>query len=145
MMIKDAVITRLDVINTPGGNVMHVIKESSEGYLGFGEAYFSWIDEGAIKAWKRHKNMTLNLVVPVGEIKFVLFDDRDMSNRLFQEIILSIDNYCRLTIPPMVWLGFQGLTRKGSMLLNIANIEHDVDEVDRLEIDQINYNWSAMQ
>jgi dTDP-4-dehydrorhamnose 3,5-epimerase len=86
--------------------------------------------------------MTLNLVVPVGEIKFVLFDDRDASNTRFQEIIISRKNYCRLTVPPMVWMGFQGLSNDGSMLLNIANIEHDPGEVDRLEIDKMNYNWS---
>jgi len=141
-MIKDVVITNLDVINTPGGNVMHAMKETGTGYAGFGEAYFSQVDKGIIKAWKRHKNMTLNLVVPVGEIKFVLFDDRDVSNTRFQEIIISRKNYCRLTVPPMVWMGFQGLSNDGSMLLNIANIEHDPGEVDRLEIDKMNYNWS---
>jgi dTDP-4-dehydrorhamnose 3,5-epimerase len=86
--------------------------------------------------------MILNLVVPVGKIKFVLFDDRDESNIRFQEIIISRDNYCRLTVPPMVWMGFQGLSSEKSMLLNITNIEHDPGEVDRLEIDKINYNWS---
>ena len=38
--------------------------------------------------------------------------------------------------------GVQGLSSEKSMLLNIANIEHDPGEVDRLEIDKINYNWS---
>jgi dTDP-4-dehydrorhamnose 3,5-epimerase len=141
-MIKDVLITKLDVIDTPGGNVMHGMKETSIGYSGFGEAYFSQVNESAIKAWKRHKNMTLNLVVPVGKIKFVLFDDRDESNIRFQEVIISRDNYCRLTVPPMVWMGFQGLSSEESMLLNIANIEHDPGEVDRLEIDKINYDWS---
>ena len=141
-MIKDVLITKLDVIDAPGGNVMHGMKETSIGYSGFGEAYFSQVDKGIIKAWKRHKNMTLNLIVPVGKIKFVLFDDRDESNIRFQEIIISRDNYCRLTVPPMVWMGFQGLSSEKSMLLNITNIEHDPGEVDRLEIDKINYNWS---
>ena len=141
-MIKDVLITKLDVIDAPGGNVMHGMKETSIGYSGFGEAYFSQVDKGIIKAWKRHKNMTLNLIVPVGKIKFVLFDDRDESNIRFQEIIISRDNYCRLTVPPMVWMGFQGLSSEKSMLLNIANIEHDPGEVHSLEIDKINYDWS---
>ena len=141
-MIKDIVVTHLDVIDTPSGNVMHGMKETSAGYAGFGEAYFSQVDKGAIKAWKRHKKMTLNLVVPVGKIKFVLFDDREVSNTQFQEVIISKDNYCRLTLPPMVWIGFQGLSNGRSMLLNIANIEHDLSEVDRLEIEKINYDWS---
>lgn len=141
-MIKDIVVTHLDVIDTPGGYVMHGMKETSAGYAGFGEAYFSQVNKGAIKAWKRHKKMTLNLVVPVGKIKFVLFDDRELLNTQFQEVIISKDNYCRLTLPPMVWMGFQGLSNSSSMLLNIANIEHDPSEVDRLEIEKINYDWS---
>ena len=140
-MIKDVLITELDVINTLGGNVMHAMKKNSIGYAGFGEGYFSQIDKDAIKAWKRHKRMILNLVVPVGEIKFVLFDDRDKLNTQFQEITISRSNYCRLTIPPMIWMGFQGLSLNGSMLLNISNIEHDPDEVSRLKIDKIKYNW----
>ena len=27
-----------------------------ESYKGFGEAYFSWVEPGAIKAWKQHLN-----------------------------------------------------------------------------------------
>ena len=142
VMIKDVLITKLDVIDTPGGSVMHAMKESSIGYSGFGEAYFSQVDKGAVKAWKRHKKMTLNLIVPVGEVRFVLFDDREILSAQFQEIIISKNNYCRLTVPPMIWMGFQGLSDGDSMLLNIADIEHDPNEVDRKEIEKINYNWS---
>ena len=141
-MIKDVLITKLDVIDTPGGNVMHAMKESSIGYSGFGEACFSKVNQRAVKAWKRHKEMTLNLMVPLGEVRFVLFDDREVLSPQFQEIIISKNNYCRLTIPPMIWMGFQGLSDGESMLLNIADIEHDPDEVDRKEIEKINYNWS---
>ena len=140
-MIKKVVITKLDIIDTLGGSVMHAMKVSSAGYAGFSEAYFSQVDQGAIKAWKRHNKMTLNLVVPVGEIRFVLFDDRELSNTQFQEVIISKDNYCRLTVPPMVWMGFQGLSESSAMLLNIADIEHDPDEVDRKEIEEIKFNW----
>jgi dTDP-4-dehydrorhamnose 3,5-epimerase len=142
-MIKDMVITKLDIIDTLGGNVMRAMKESSVGYAGFGEAYFSQVDKGAIKAWKRHKKMTLNLVVPVGEIRFVLFDDREVSDTQFKEVIISKDNYYRFTVPPMIWMGFQGLADGRSMLLNIANMEHDPNEVDQKEISEINYNWSV--
>ena len=141
-MIKDVLITKLDVIDTPGGSVMHAMKESSIGYSGFGEAYFSQVNKRAVKAWKRHKKMTLNLIVPLGEVRFVLFDDREILSPQFQEIIISKNNYCRLTVPPMIWMGFQGLSDGDSMLLNIADIEHDPNEVDRKEIEKINYNWS---
>jgi dTDP-4-dehydrorhamnose 3,5-epimerase len=141
-MIKDLLVTKLDVIETLGGNVLHGMKKTSDGYSGFGEAYFSQIEKGIVKAWKRHKKMTLNLIVPVGEIRFVLFDDRNPSNTQFHEITISKDNYFRLTVPPMVWVGFQGLADDGSMLLNIADIEHNPSEVDKKNIEQIEFNWS---
>ena len=142
-MINDVLLTPLDIIETLGGNIMHAMKEIDAGFYGFGEAYFSEVNFNSIKAWKRHKEMTLNLVVPVGKIKFVLFDNREGSNNQFQEIIISRDNYCRLTVPPMVWVGFKGLSETGSMLLNIANIGHDPLEVDRKNIKEIEFNWNS--
>jgi dTDP-4-dehydrorhamnose 3,5-epimerase len=141
-MIEGVIITQLDIIDTPGGNVMHAMKVTSAGYSKFGEAYFSQAHSGAIKAWKRHKAMVLNLVVPVGAIRFVLYDDRKTSGGKFQEVILSKENYCRLTIPPMIWVGFQGLDSDVSLLLNIANIVHLPEESDRKPIDSIKYEWS---
>ena len=142
-MIRDVLLTPLNVIETPGGNVMHAMKEVDAGFYGFGEAYFSEVSFNSIKAWKRHKVMALNLIVPVGKIKFVIFDNREGSNNQFQEIIISRDNYCRLTVPPMVWVGFKGLSETGSMLLNIANIEHNPLEVDRKNINEIVFNWDS--
>ena len=141
-MIKDLLITPLDIIETPGGNVMHAMKEIDTGFFGFGEAYFSEIKPGSIKAWKRHREMTLNLIVPLGEVKFVLFDDRKGSNNRFQEVIISKENYCRLTVPPMIWVGFKGLSSFKSILLNIASIPHNPKEVDKKEIDKIEFDWN---
>ena len=141
-MIKDLIITPLQVIDVPGGNVSHAIKKSSNGFVGFGEAYFSQINSGSIKAWKRHRLMTLNLIVVFGVIRFVIFDDRNSSKIQFQEIVISSENYSRLTIPPMLWVGFQGLSSGNSMLLNFANIEHDPSEIDKRKIEQIEYDWS---
>jgi len=141
-MIDGVLVTPLSIIDTPGGDVMHTMKQSDPGYVGFGEAYFSQVSHGAIKAWKRHREMTLNLSVPVGEVRFVLHDDRD-GCQIFQELVLSPSNYCRLTVPPMVWVGFQGLNPEGSMVLNIANLEHDPIEIDRKDINQIDYKWET--
>ena len=140
-MIKGVIITPLKIIDTPGGNVMHAMKESDTGCDNFGEAYFSEINHNAIKAWKRHKEMTLNIIVPAGKIKFVLFDDREATNSQFQEVIISRNNYCRLTIPPMVWVGFQGLSDGVSLLLNIANIRHNPEESETRNIEEIEFNW----
>jgi len=140
-MIRGLKVTPLDVFQTAGGDVMHAMKKSDVGFIKFGEAYFSNIEYHSVKAWKRHHNMTLNLVVPVGRVKFVILDDRMQDKPELQEIFISKDNYCRITIPPMVWLGFQGLSKGNSVLLNIADMEHDPDEVDRKAITEIDYDW----
>ena len=85
--------------------------------------------------------MTLNLIVPIGEVRFILCDDQNTVNN-FQEVILSdVSNYFRLTVPPMMWFAFQGLDQKGSVVLNIANIEHSPYEVERRELNEIEFNW----
>ena len=142
MAINGVTTTPLSIIDTQGGDVFHAMKASDHGYSGFGEAYFSTIEPKSIKGWKRHREMILNLVVPIGAVRFILFDDRENHNQ-FQEIILSIAaGYSRLTIPPMIWLGFQGLDKQTSLVLNIANIEHSPEEIEHKELDEINFNWS---
>ena len=64
-MIEDVVLTPLKIIDAPDGRVFHAIKNIDPGFDDFGEAYFSEINSKKIKAWKRHREMTLNLVVPV--------------------------------------------------------------------------------
>lgn len=138
------IITPLKQICTPKGDVFHALKKSSDGFYGFGEAYFSTIKEGDIKGWKKHTEMVLNIIVPVGEIEFVLFDDRKESSSIneFLSIKLSKNNYQRLTIPNGVWVSFKGLSEKISMLLNIASIEHNPDESICIGLNEIAYEWS---
>ena len=86
--------------------------------------------------------MTLNYVCIECRVKFVLYDDRDNKNCVFQELVISKSNYCRLTIPPMIWVGFQGLSSSESILLNIADIKHDPEEIDKKNMKEIEFNWS---
>ena len=65
---------------------MHVLKSSDRGFEKFGEAYFSCINSCAVKAWKKHTLMTLNLVVPIGKVKFV-FHDKNNPDEFREEII----------------------------------------------------------
>jgi dTDP-4-dehydrorhamnose 3,5-epimerase len=144
-MIDGVLITTLKVIDVTGGDVLHAMKSADNGYEGFGEAYFSIIKKGIVKCWKLHKEMTLNLVVPEGSVRFILFDERKGSSTFgdFQEVVLSRENYRRLTVPPMVWLGFQGMGEKDSMLLNIANIPHNPNEMLYKKISEIDFDWEV--
>jgi len=142
-IIKDLILTPLKQINHPKGDIYHGMKESDNGFYGFGEAYFSTIIKNEIKGWKKHTRMVLNLIVPVGEIEFVIYDDRVESptyNNFFS-VMLSQKNYKRLTIPFGVWMAFKGIGEETNMLLNIASIEHNPSEAFTKELDEIKYNW----
>jgi dTDP-4-dehydrorhamnose 3,5-epimerase len=134
--IADILLTPLRVIRGESGNVMHALKQQEESFQGFGEAYFSTVVKNSVKGWKKHRRMILNLIVPVGAIKFVLYDDRLASKtyQTIQEIILSIDNYQRLTVPPGIWMAFQGVGDTDNILLNIASIPHDPLEAENLPV-----------
>jgi dTDP-4-dehydrorhamnose 3,5-epimerase len=142
MMLLTAIeMTPLKRINTSGGDVLHALKREDVGYAGFGEAYLSWISGGMIKGWKRHTKMTMNIVVPVGQVRFVfrIAGANGLDEYRVEEI--GVDNYARITVPPGVWFAFQGLDSPASLVMNIANIPHDPNEVERMGLDEINYAW----
>ena len=130
-------VTSLKRIAVSGGDVLHAMKKSDSGYMGFGEAYLSLVEFGAVKAWKRHLQMTLNLIVPVGRVRFVFVD----STGSVKEVIAGEDHYVRLTVPPGIWFGFQGISEGAAVLLNIANIEHSPEEIERKELNEFEYDW----
>ncbi|QWE27020.1 dTDP-4-dehydrorhamnose 3,5-epimerase [Polynucleobacter sp. AP-Ainpum-60-G11] len=127
-----------------GGHVCHGLKSSDDSFCGYGEAYFSVIKGLTIRPWKLHNLMTLNLIVILGEVKFVVADLRNNSNTIGQtrEFILNDnDRYGRLTVYPGIWVAMQGNTIGKNIILNIANIEHSEDEIVREGIDFINHDW----
>ena len=139
MSLDDILITPLARIETAGGDVLHAMKQNDAGYTGFGEAYFSWANAGAIKAWKRHMRMTMNVIVPAGKVRFVFCLDAADDFRVEE---IGVDRYVRITVPPGIWFGFQGLAEQQSLVLNIANISHDPKEIQRLTLSEIKYEWN---
>ena len=134
-------ITNLSKIPTEGGDIFHVLKNSESSFKGFGEAYFSNINYKKIKAWKRHIKMTCNLIVPYGKVKFVFYEE-ETDTKINYEI--GRDNYVRITVLPKIWFGFEGLHYPSSLILNVADIPHSPNEVERKDIDSSNFNWSSL-
>ena len=137
--VDEVFTTPLNRIKVVGGDVLHALKRSDLGYVDFGEVYFSIVEEGAIKAWKKHRRMTLNIVVPVGSVLFTVLDDQGR----IREEELGENRYVRLTVPPGIWFGFKGLFSPHSILMNIADLPHDATEVERRSIYDLNYDWDT--
>ena len=145
-IIEGVVLTPLKQIKDERGAVFHVMKNNSETFYSFGEAYFSKINEKIVKGWKSHKEMKQNFCVPYGKLKLVLFDNRINSNSkgVINEIILSDDqNYIRVTIPENIWYSFKCLSDDYCLLLNIANIKHKKNESIQMDLNNniIPYTW----
>ena len=143
-MLEGMIKTPLKIIKSEKGSVMHVLKNNDQGFSNFGEVYFSTVNQNVVKAWKLHKRMNLNLVVPFGAVLFAFLDVREKSSTVNQnfKIVFSHSSYFRLTVPPGIWFGFKGVSHGLNLICNVADIPHDPQEVLRKGIDEIDMDWS---
>ena len=144
--IEGVIIQQLKQITDKRGSVLHMLKNDSRLFKQFGEVYFSEIHSGLVKAWKRHKKQSQNLVVPLGKIRLVIYDDRPNSNthrKIAQYKLGRPKDYRLIHIPPMLWYGFQGIGDQTSMIANYTDLPHDPEEMESLSADtsQIPYQW----
>ena len=131
-------VTPLKIIKLSAGNIMHALNKNELKNWIFGEAYFSKIKPGKIKAWKYHMKMILNLVVPYGKVKFVFYSQKDKN---FKIVEIGEKKYSRLTIPPKIWFGFKGISKYESIILNVTNIKHNPKEILRCNKNKIDFDW----
>jgi dTDP-4-dehydrorhamnose 3,5-epimerase len=136
-MIAGALLTPLKIIPGEAGGVLHGLRKSWDGFADFGEAYFSEIHQGAIKSWRRHTRATLNLVVPVGAVRFVLHDGATFG----EHVIGRAADYARLTVPPGLWFALQGVGPGTSLILSLSSLEHDPAEAEIKALGDIAYGW----
>jgi dTDP-4-dehydrorhamnose 3,5-epimerase len=145
-MIEGVGIQPLRQIPDERGSVSHMLRASDPYFRGFGEIYFSTVYPGAVKGWHLHRRMVLNYAVPSGRIKLVLYDPREGSATRgeLQEIFLGEGFYALVQVPPGVWNGFKGIGVTPALVANCASIEHDPDEILRMDPhhnDVIPYDW----
>ena len=131
--LTEFTLTPLRRIVVDGGDVLHGMKATDPGFEGFGEAYFSMVESGVRKGWKRHNRATPNLIVAVGQIRFMLTNGEGR----FESCLLSPDDqHARLTVPPGWWMAFENDLRTTSIVLNICNEPHNPSEFDAVELAQ---------
>lgn len=144
--IEGVEITQLKEISDNRGAVLHMMRSDSPDFTRFGECYFSEVLPGAVKAWKLHTLQTQNLAVPIGRLKLVIYDDREMSSTRNKICILELgrpDAYFRVKIPPGLWHGFSCNGDTKALLVNCSDMPHDKMESKVIDINDssIPYNW----
>ncbi len=146
-VIPGVEIRPLEVIADERGAVLHMLRADASYFQRFGEIYFSVVNPGAVKAWRRHRSAVMNLAVPVGEALIAMFDDRAGSSArgAVMDVRAGASNYCLITIPAGVWSGFMGVGDRPAVIANCATEPHDPAEVDRRPADDpaLPYIWGA--
>lgn len=130
-------IENKNIIKNLNGDIYKFLSKDSKLFSEFGEVYFSEIKKNKIKAWKMQKKITMNLIVPIGNVKFV-FLDRNFN--LLDIITIGKKNYKLLNIPPLIWYGFQGLSEI-NLISNLINKTHNDNDMLRLGKNEINFDW----
>lgn len=143
--ISGVAIHPLVRIEDAQGPVLRMLRSDEPHFEQFGEIYFSTVFPGAIKAWRRHRNTTSNLAVPIGLVQLVLFDDRPDSptSGVVADLVLGGASYNLVTVPPGIWSGFRGLGESAALVANCANRPHDPDEAERRDAfdSSIPFQW----
>ena len=121
------------IINVEGGNVLRVMKKSNFEEFSFQEAYFSQIDFNFLTGWKMQLKMNSNICVPIGNVKFTFVSKDFKKHKTF---LIGEDNYGIISIPPKIWYSFKGISKKTSLILNIADFEHDTKDVKKINLDE---------
>lgn len=145
-LIQGVGIHQLKVFVDERGALLHLMRNDSPLFKHFGEVYFSEINPGVVKAWKRHSRMTQYLAVPVGTVKFVLYDarvDSPTSGTLNIWTLGRPAEYKLLVVPPGICYGFQGVDSRPSLIANCSDIPHDPTELQALDqyTAKVPYQW----
>jgi len=145
--IDGVILTELKQIYDERGAVLHMFRNDAPEFTTFGECYFSEVQPGAIKAWKRHRIQTQNLAVPIGRICLVITDTRrDSSSKgVIQTFIMGRpNNYNRVSIAPGLWYGFKCISDRPALIANCADMPHQPSESEVCEDEDfdISYEWA---
>lgn len=143
-MIEDVLIEPLKTFSDKKGKVLHMLRSDAPFFEGFGEVYFSTVNPGFVKGWKKHFRITQHFAVPVGNIKLVLYDDRKSSSSVgqIQEIFMGTENYKLVRIPPLIWYSFKAIGDSFALIANCIDSPYDAAESVTLVLDDnIPYKW----
>lgn len=135
----------LNIYNDDRGSLLHILSLKNHPKFKFGECYASETKPEVVKAWKRHKKIAQNFVVVLGEIKLVIYDNRNDSSTKtnYFSITLSRDNYKLVHIPKGLWYGFKCISKGNALIINCIDTPYDSSESEGCQIEKFpfSYEW----
>lgn len=145
MNIADVIVENPKCFIDERGKLMRMVRKDSSLFDSFAEVYFSVVNPGVIKGWKEHFEMTQLFSCPTGQIKLVLYDNREKSStyQKIQEVYFGEEEHKLIKIPPQIMYAFQCISEKPAVIVNCTNLIHNPEESKQtpLENSIIKYKW----
>ena len=120
-------LKNLKTIRTTSGYVQKFLDAEQDEYLGFGEVYFSVLQNSNSRPPKKHTNMTMNLIAILGSVEFKFF--RQDGN--LEIVTLDSGDPALLTVPPGTKFSFQKVSEGDAIICNFSDVVHNEKEVIR--------------
>ncbi|MEK9155504.1 MAG: dTDP-4-dehydrorhamnose 3,5-epimerase family protein [Patescibacteria group bacterium] len=141
--IEGVLLTPKKIVGDERGKVMQVLRADEPCFLKFGEAYISAIFPNVVKGWKLHTLSTSNMVVPVGEVQFLMHDTREgsVTKGKYENVTIGESNYQLLTIPPGVVYAWRNTQEQTAFVLNCATELWSPNESSNLSLDTYPCEW----
>lgn len=127
----------LKIFENANGKLFHHVRSDSPYYEKFGEIYYSLTYPGVVKGWKLHREVSQIFTVPVGDMKFVFFDQRPQSKTYgqFDQIVIGEKNYGALKMAPGIWYAFTPIGKMQALIANQISQPHDPNESEQKPLD----------
>ena len=122
-------LTSLPVICSNEGSVIKYLSREHQYFAGFGEAYFSSVNNTSQKCWRTHTKAVSNIVVISGSIHFMFSTADALHYPPRHAVSLESATPQLLTIQPLTWFSFRGLEDANNTLINISSLPHDPSEL----------------
>lgn len=135
-MIEGVRIKEILEVVDARGSLQHMVRaDEAEFFTRFGEIYFSITNPGAVKAWHRQMVQTNLLSCVSGNLRLVLYDDREGSPTHGDLQLIDCGDGTRklIRVPPGIIYGWQNRGDAPAILANCASHPHDPSQSERID------------
>jgi len=146
-LIDGVRIKQLEIHADERGMVQELLRCDEEIFVGFGQAYLCTVRPGIVKAWHRHEKQHDHFCCIRGEVKLVLYDDRDDSETkgTINEFVIGERNPLMVQFPPGVVHGFACVGDVEAFVLNFPEQPYNADCPDEFRLEpwseDVPFDW----
>jgi len=141
-MLDGVVVVPRLVIPDMRGSVRRIWREEDQLIHAY-EVYVSTVYPGVVKGWHGYFTKDIFYSVVVGNVKLVLYDNRENSPTYqdYQEIVAGERNPLAIKIPCGVMNAFIGIGQVESVVVVVADEPFDESTTIRWPLDRLEYDW----